>query len=83
MTFILEEKQRILSEFRAAEFKPVSADFVRQLSGSMVLKKERSIVNDLFHLDLPIVFILVLVSLFQLVRCVHAGLPVGHICGTV
>ncbi len=44
----------------------MSADFVRQLSGSMVLKKERSIVNDLFHLDLPIVFILVLVSLFGL-----------------
>ena len=56
----------ILSEFPATGLKPVSADFVRQLSGSMELKRERSIVNDLFHLDLPIVFILILLSLFGL-----------------
>ena len=44
----------------------MSADFVRQLSGSMVLKREKSIVGDLFHLDLPIVFILFLICSFGL-----------------
>ena len=44
----------------------MSADFVRQLSGSMVLKRERTLVGDLFHLDLPIVLILILVCIFGL-----------------
>ena len=44
----------------------MSADFVRQLTGSMVLKKEKSIVGDLFHLDLPILLILGLVCFFGL-----------------
>ena len=44
----------------------MSADFVRQLSGSMVLKRERSIVGDLFHLDLPIFLILMVVCCFGL-----------------
>ena len=44
----------------------MSADFVRQLSGSMGLKRERTLVGDLFHLDLPIVLILILVCIFGL-----------------
>jgi len=44
----------------------VNTDFVRQLSGSMVLKRERTLVGDLFHLDLPIVLILILVCIFGL-----------------
>ena len=44
----------------------MNTDFVRQLSGSMVLKRERTLVGDLFHLDLPIVLILILVCIFGL-----------------
>ena len=44
----------------------VSSDFVRQLSGSMVLKRKRSVVGGFFRLDLPIVFILILVCCFGL-----------------
>ena len=44
----------------------MSADFVRQLSGSMGLKRERTLVGDVFHLDLPIVLNLILVCIFGL-----------------
>ena len=64
--FHLGREARILSKHLATRFRPVSADFVRQLSGSMVLKRERTLVGDLFHLDLPIVLILILVCIFGL-----------------
>ena len=44
----------------------MSADFVRQLSGSMGLQRERTLVGDVFHLDLPMVLNLILVCIFGL-----------------